>query len=269
MSVTRVTAVIHHCLEPANLILEGNMMAKMQRAQYLAHLILRWHQEFGVERVHQLPAEIAQRYLTKVAYFQAHQLSERENIREIAEEQIRGVFEHFYSEKLPSTLLDQSDQSIAHMSLGNIALLIRRLLTEDSEVSNEITQETPYIFTLPEGWQEPSLPLHPSLAKLPQKPGETVRQTLRAYFAPLATNVENVNVGGRELMVAMNEDLLAWKNSPLEEQVVTAYNPASFDFQLATGEESLVTHVLQGDITIVEVVLGYSSGNQQQREQER
>lgn len=55
-------------------------------------------------------------------------------------------------------------------------------------------------------------------------------------------------------MVAMNEDLRELRD--ISEEYIIAYNPASFNFQLATGEGTLVTRVIQGDITISEVLLG-------------
>ncbi len=235
----------------------------MQQAQYLAHLILRWHQEFGKKRIHQLPPDIAQRYLAKITYFQAHQPSASKTIREIADEQIKGVFEHFYNEKLPSLLLDQSSQNIANESLGNIAHLIRQWLREE-----ELSQKTSHIFSLPKGWQERIVWLYPSSINLLQKQGETKRQTLSTYFAPLA-DMKDVGVGGKELMVSMNEDLLDGRdNVSNEDAIVTAYGPASFDFQLATGEDSLVTHVLRGDISIIQVILGYDSSNIESYKQE-
>ena len=69
-------------------------------------------------------------------------------------------------------------------------------------------------------------------------------------------------------MVAMNEDLLEQGNRSRVEHFVPAYHPASFDFQLATGENSLVSHVLQGTITIVEVVLGSFPDKEALHEQE-
>lgn len=122
----------------------------------------------------------------------------------------------------------------------------------------EIREETIPEFTFPGRWQEMPLPLRPSTVKVPRKPGETIRQTLRAYFAPLA-HTEELGIGGRELMIAMNEDLLEQGNATTEESYVTIYNPANFNFQLATGENSLSTHVLQGDIRVVEVILGCDS----------
>lgn len=242
----------------------------MQQAQHLAHLILRWHQEFlrwhqefGKQHTYQLPPHIGQEYFAKVAYFQARQLSTREDIKEIADEQIEGVFEPFYNEKLPFLPLTQSSQSIAHESLGTIARLIRQLLREDAEASKGHTRETSHIFSLPEGWRERMVQLYPFSVNLPQKQGETTRQTLRAYFAPLA-DMEDKGVGGKELMVSMNEDLLKQRDSVSGEGVITAYSPASFNFQLTTGEESLVTHILRENVTIVEVTLGDSSNTENQ-----
>jgi hypothetical protein len=240
------------------------MEEKVQSAQRLAHLILQWHQSYGRERLHQLPPAVAQQYLARLDYFQARQISQQEIVQELVEEQIKGVFEHFYSEKIPSSLLDQSAQNIPHESLGDLALFIRQLLKEDAE---ERIQETPLMFTLSEGRQTQPTLLHPSFIQLPQKRGETARQTLRAYFQSLA-EMEDAGVGGRELMVAMNEDLLEQGNRSRVERFVPAYHPASFDFQLATGENSLVSHILQGTITIVEVVLGSFPDKEALQEQE-
>jgi len=56
-------------------------------------------------------------------------------------------------------------------------------------------------------------------------------------------------------MVAMNEDLS--ENHSLGKDYIAVYSPASFDFQLATGDDCLITHMINGFVT-VEVILGAS-----------
>jgi len=159
-----------------------------------------------------------------------------------------------------------------HQSLGEENQMLReenRVLQEENArlralvaelLSKESKQQTSRKFRLPEEWQERAIQLHPFSVNLLQKPQETIRQTLETYFAPLA-EMKHKGVGGQELMVAMNEDFIDEKENNSGQRVITAYSPASFNFQLATGENSLVTHILQETIGIVEVIIGDDSSD--------
>lgn len=229
-------------------------MEKLQRAKYLALLILRWHQKFGETRALELEPQIAHRYLMRLASIQILNLNEPEDMREIANEQIKGVFEHFYSERIPEILWNEPILQNIPENLGTAASLILHLLK-----NSEHSEEPAPIFTLPEGWQDTPLLLYPAAVQIPRKSGETVSRTLQSYFASLP-QMNDIGLGGCELMVAMNEDHGEREN--IATNHVTAYNPASFSFQLATGEDTLVTLVLQGKIRLGEIVLGASSSNQ-------
>src|SRR5260370_24193438 len=235
-------------------------MEKLQKAKYLALLILRWHQKFGEIRALELEPQIAHQYLMRLASIQILNLDEPEGMREIADEQIKGVFEHFYSERIPEVMWNELILQNIPENLGTAASLILDLLK-----NSEHSEETASIFTLPEGWQETPWLLYPAAVQIPRKSGETVSQTLQSYFASLLP-MDDIGMGGRELMVAMNEDHGEREN--ITTNHVTAYNPASFSFQLATGEDTMVTLVLQGKIRLGEVVLGASSSSEEELQQE-
>ncbi len=228
------------------------MKEKLRRAQYLARLILKWHQEFGKAKVQELGSDFAQIYLDKLESLQELDLDDRSNIRKIANEQREGIFEHFYTQHIPTVLWGESNQDNYFGNLGDVAKAILELLAV-----SELTDKAE-VFTLPEGWGKTPRLLHPITVKIPFQSNEMFSQTLRAFFAPLA-NTEEVGIGGCELMVAMNEDLLGGGNILTENGLVTVHTPACFDFQLATGEDNLITQVIQGSVSIEDVVIGCDS----------
>lgn len=232
------------------------MDERLRKAQCLARFILRWHREFGKSRMQEMAPESYQQYLSKLDFLHALDPTEPEHLRQIANEQIMGIFEYFYAERIPKTLWIELVQNAfvdlrMPEHLGAVGHLILQLL-QDYEYEPEAAITS---FQLPEGWRGSAVPLRPGYAKLPVKPGETPHQALRNYFANLS-EMEDLGIGGCELMVAMNEDLQEQRD--IAEDYVIAYNPASFNFQLATGEANLVTQVIRGEVIISEVLLGCS-----------
>lgn len=235
-------------------------MDRLHEAKYLALLILRWHQRFGMIRAFELGPQTSHLYLSKLTSLQALNLNEPESIREVANEQIRGVFEHFYSERIPEALQDELDLRNIPEDLGTVAGLILELLQ-----ILEHPRETTSLFTLPRGWEETPKILYPAAVQIPRKPRETSSQTLQRYFASLLPT-NDFGMGGRDLMVAMNEDHGEQANTATN--YITVYNPASFSFQLATGEDTLATLVLQGKIRLGEIVVGVSPNSKEGLQQE-
>lgn len=230
------------------------MDEKLRKAQCLARFILKWHRQFGKSRMQEVACESYPRYLGKLDFLHALDLTEPEHLRQIANEQISGIFEYVYAERIPETLWNEVVQSVfvdLHMPkhLGDVAHLILRLL-QDSKSEVAITP-----FQLPDGWRRCAVSLRPGSTRLPLKPGGTPRQTLRNYFANLS-EMEDLGIGGCELMVAMNEDCL--EEGDMMKDYTIAYNPASFNFQLATGEGNFVTQIIRGEILIGEVLLDCS-----------
>lgn len=172
-----------------------------------------------------------------------------------------GIFEYFYTEPIPQILWNELVQNVVDLrkpeNLGAVGLLILQLLKD-----YEREPEAVSTFLLPEGWHDKAIPLRPSHIKLPVGPNKTARETLRDYFVNLP-EMEDLCIGGRELMVAMNEDLRERRDIP--EDYIIAYNPASFNFQLATGEGNLVTQAVRGEIIISEVLLGCDSNYGEKR----
>lgn len=231
------------------------MESGLKKAKYLAQFILRWHQTFGKSKIQEKAPEFYHQYLEKLDSLCKLNLNELESLRQVANEQIMGVFECFYTEPISEMLWNELVQNVADLgkpkNLGAVGLLILQLLKDYEQEPEAVAT-----FALPEGWQDKAFPLQPGYTKLPVKPNKTVRETLRDYFGSLS-GMEDLCIGGRELMVAMNEDLL--EPSDISPQYIIAYNPASFNFQLATGEGNLVTLVIHGEIAISEVLLGCDS----------
>lgn len=220
-------------------------------ARFLAQLLLRWHEEVGKDHIQNLDSENAQRYLETLAYLLNLDLNKKENIHRIAYEQIQGAFEHFYSANLAHWLWKQPVRDSHAVNLGAIAGWILDLL----RASNEDTQA----FALPQKWFSIPQLLSPQAVEVHRLPDRTLSQMLKAYFAEL-TQTESLNIGGCELMIAMNEDAANKESSTVRGNFVTVYSPASFNFQFATGEGNLVTRVLEERITIEEITLGCNSG---------
>lgn len=229
------------------------MEEKLQRAKHLAKLILKWHLEFGKAKVQELDPNFAQIYLNKLGSLQGLGLNERDNIRKIADEQRKGIFEHFYTQHIPKMLWDEFNQGSYFETLGDVAGRILNLLA-----ASETLKENAEVFALPKGWEKTSQLLHPVSVTIPCKSGEMASQILRTFFASLAYR-EEMGIGGCELMIAMNEDLLDGGSTLIESGLISVYSPACFDFQLATGENNLITHVLEGSISIKDVVIGCDS----------
>lgn len=236
------------------------MDEKLQKAQCLARFILGWHEQNVKKRILQKKPEVPQKYKRRVEYLVSLQLDNPENLQAIAEEQIRGVFEQYYSEPVDGALWLMYVQNIfpnlaPPTNLGNVALHLRQLVN-DLKIKVQLVS----LGTLPEGWQSTAHPLEAISVKVEGASPLEAREMLRAVFEPF-TKFEDAGIGGRELMLAMNEDLLEKRNiwereRDFVEKSVTVYGPGAFDFQLATGDGNLSTEVIEGHIRLVEVILG-------------
>ncbi len=228
------------------------MDSRLREAERLARVILEWHQAFGRRKIQEVAPEFYNDYLKRLDSLCKLDLTKPENLRRVANEQVMGIFERFYAEPIPQTLWDEFIQSIVNLNkprnLGSVGHLILQLL-EDYEQEPEAVAA----FLLPDRWVDQPILLQPGYARLPVSPDKTPRAALRDYFSNLS-RFEDLGIGGRELMVAMNEDL--YEGRGILEGYITVYNPASFNFQLATGEGKLVTQAIHGEITISEVLLG-------------
>lgn len=162
-----------------------------------------------------------------------------------------AIFEYFYTEPIPQVLWNELVQNVLDPSkpknLGAVGLLILQLLKDYEHEADPVAT-----FLLLEGWHDKAIPLQPSHAKLPLRPNKTPRETLRSYFATLS-EFEDLSIGGRELMVAMNEDV---QSRDISENYIIAYNPGCFSFQLATGDGNMVTQAIHEEIKISDVLLG-------------
>jgi hypothetical protein len=107
-----------------------------------ALIILRWHQEYGVDRAWKDKQEWMTRYLDVVADFTKSDLHNLNSQRELARVQISGELERFYGASVPSDLwdrimgkLDLSEECPAR--LGDIARLIEKYQSVEGESSSE------------------------------------------------------------------------------------------------------------------------------------
>ena len=232
---------------------EDNMGQKRKKASYLAEVIYTWHDKFGRMQCARLQSEVKHSYLAVLESLSEADMNSAETIRKLAKLQMHEVFEHFYGEEIPDQLWYALAPSVLEMgkpeNLGEAAQLALKLLKYEEEVDNESVKT----FSLPPNWELAPTALQPASVRFPVLPKEERARKLRLLFEDLA-KLHNIGIGGCELMVSMNEDWQAKHGS--EEGHILAYSPACFGFQLATGNGNLVTQIIKGEVSIIEVTIG-------------
>jgi hypothetical protein len=226
-----------------------------QRVEFLSRFLIKWHLSVGKRLAAiRMEPQSFDNYLKKINLLVELDLSNPQNMRQIAIEQVSGAFEVFYAEPVPDQMWYQmcevygTDAEIPR-NLGNIGQQIINLL---KELQSE-KEEDKVVFRLPDGWLDKSITLDPTRVEVFLRPDETPRQALRRSFAEME-KIKSFNIGGRELLVSMNEDL----HHEGERDRIAVYNPASFGFQLVSkedGEDNIVVRAMKGQIHIIDVVL--------------
>ncbi len=229
------------------------MSRKLQKARELARLILVWHQQYGRERIREKPLDVQEEYTARLEAFVELDFTKRESISQLGHEQVRGVFEYFYSEQIPhglwQNMISLEMEMVKPKHLGDAGKLLLSMIENEDGDNDEGERTQP--FRLPNDWISSAMPIKPSAFKVLLKNNETPRSFLGEHFRSLS-QFEERGVGGRELMISMNEDL----QENHEQGHLSVYNPAAFNFQLATGEGNLVTQILKEEIVIEQIVIG-------------
>jgi len=234
------------------------MIHNIQKAELLTRFLVRWHLDIWRELAStRLDPQSIDHYLERVDFFHALDLSDPRNMQQIASEQIWGMFEVFYAEPVPEQMwyrmCQEHDIELPRPNhLGDVGHQILELIKEA-----EFKERRSQVFQLLEGWPDKPVLLNPERVEIPLRSGETPRQALRRYFVELG-RLESQNIGGRELLVSMNEDLLREIGYEGERDSIAVYNPASFEFQLVNAQEkdNIVIHAMKGQVCITKVVLG-------------
>jgi len=235
------------------------MPNNLTRAIELSKFVLKWHEHYGV---HLITTEPRERYLLTLNQLQRLDPNSHQTARKIASEQCSGVFECFYGIEIPEwffhielgaldiypELYSSTSPHQPSRMLGEIGRLIDELL---STPEDDTHQSVP-LFNLPINWQREFIYLEPAKILLTKTLEGKKREVLRNFFADLA-NLEKLGLGGKELMVSMNEDI-----KEQNEDSLFVYSPASFDFQFSIGEGTIVGLLVDQQITIDDVTLGCS-----------
>jgi hypothetical protein len=242
-------------------------MPDISKARVLASLLLAWHEEHGLRECSRLGEEMRHHYQRALGDLSARDLSQESAIRDIANAQTSGAFEWSYPIEPPLVMWRQTVGSRypelpVPANLGQIGNSILELLsardTDRSTVRTEGPHSLPapvdaHAYALPREWKRGQVTLTPHYARLPLPDTSQLARVLRDYFAWFS-NLDRFGIGGREFLVAMNQDV---RRPPTSEPgYVMVFDPASLGFQLSTGDRTLVNAVLEGSVTVEEVVLG-------------
>jgi hypothetical protein len=233
-----------------------DMNYNRRKVEFLTRFLIKWHLSIGKQlAAMRLEPQSLNIYLEKINILRELDLINVRNMHQIAIEQVSGAFELFYAESIPDQMWYQmcgeyNIEAEIPPNLGNIGHQILNLL---KELQFE-KEEDKVVFRLPEGWPDRTITLGPARDEVLLKPNETPRQALRRSFVEME-KLNSFNIGGRELLVSMNEDL------PHERELdhIAVYNPASFGFQLISkedGKDNIVVEAVKGQIRIIDVVLG-------------
>ena len=125
------------------------------------------------------------------------------------------------------------------------------------------------VFAFPKGWTDEPIKLKPTSITIPTNNDSDLDPIYQAYSKTFE-DIKQYNLGGLDLMIAAHNTV---KNSQheqrphsnalrhkedayMENHTITVHNPASFNYQLATGTNTLITNVLHRKIRIKKVVVG-------------
>lgn len=230
-------------------------------AYHLAVVLRNWHHTVGRnlarEKLEGFEAGYYAGALSDLAWLDPH---DQRQIRRLAYEQLDGAFTPFSAQGVPPRLWEpvarQFDISTPE-TLGDLARQILSLLEPGAP-----DPAAGPAFALPDGWPHEAVTIEPRAESVKVGPDETPRAALEAYFGRLDQYLER-GLGGRELMVCMNEDEVRWRGEGGErgaryERQITVLNPACFGFQLVNkedGEDHIVLRCLAGEVEILGVTL--------------
>ena len=232
----------------------------------LSHAIIHWHATTGLERARErdLPPPLFQRYVARVKEYHAGSWENEQLAGAIAHEQIDGVFAPFGEELIPQSFWWEMDtpKDIMSDAPPNLHAAAMRILLLLERVNEEPERSAEPLFELPEGWHQRPVPIKPRVKRVRAECWEDAVLKLREELRPVLGALRQHGVGGIELLVAANETARHSRSRPCADDAARCefdvYNPACFNFQLATGKKTLVSRLLRGDVHIGQVVVGVS-----------
>lgn len=235
----------------------------------LVKAILDWHRLVGIELSPEvLEKHTYRKYLHLVedltSRFSRHQLAPEE----IAHMQLGAPLSLFANKTIPHDIIRKNEltsllESFDSLRLSQIAEFI--LHYPDNLEKKEDMEP---VFSLPKGWETHPVRLRPFSKCVPIR-NTSPSGVVYDQYSQVFKKMESHGLGGLDLMVAAHNT--AWSEGGLlhraerqtdrtEETTVVVYSPASFNFQLSTGGNTLVTNILNRRISITELVVGVSGG---------
>jgi hypothetical protein len=230
-----------------------------------ARLILEWHARFGIEKAHvKLPKERFLEYNRALeGFLHRREIFDPALVHDIAKCQSSGIFESFFCEPVPVSMLEARELPISRfhgeaITLGQIARMI--LASEDE--ARKFNEDTKVVFELPSGWGHNPTPLKPSSKVVAH--GKIADAVRREFAEPLSA-LKAHGFGGVGLMVSLHESASKHHHESAAKRMAdqtctTIYNPASFGLQLASGDGTLVSAITSGRVRVGHVMVGVKAG---------
>lgn len=233
-----------------------------------AKIILHWHRNIGVE--------IASQMLKKESYHEykklVHKLYEAFLCDEVKPEkiamiQLEDIFNNFSHEKIPFHLIEKFRLNSLIKNKNVVVLKDLADYILDHKEGDDDQPETPFVF--PDGWIDEPIMLKPTSITVQVKKNSDIDPVYQAYSKSFK-DLKKFNLGGIDLMVAAHNSVKKYQHKHrrnfdenfhkesmrMEQNSAVIYNPASFNYQFATGAKTLVTSVLKRKIKIKKVVVG-------------
>ena len=140
--------------------------------------------------------------------------------------------------------------------------LFIRLLNKLALKKDDSSEESA-IFSFPKGWIDEPVKIKP-FSKTVNKDRDSDIDPIYKEYAVIFKEISKYNLGGSDLMAAAHNSLkrerhkvdILHEPNALKQESITIHNPASFNFQFATGSNTLITNVLKGKIRINKVIVG-------------
>lgn len=231
-----------------------------------ASLIVWWHRHFGIEMaMERLSREDYVAYRDDLEHLGA--LAADWPPEKIARKQLAGTWECFCTEDIPASMVRESGLHDFFAEVPSVTLLQLAEFVLHTPDSEDICREDDVSpFSFPHGWEK--RPVHIEPAKKPLAHDERGRDhAVAAAYEGAFREICRYGMGGTSLMVAMHRTADCFARHSGQETQGFLFTPASFGFQLATGEDTLASRVLAEEVSVGAVVVGVTpdwaiSGNE-------
>ncbi len=232
-----------------------------------AKVILYWHQNIGIEIATEnyFKQDIYYKYRELINDLHEAFLCNEIKPEKIARIQLNDLLNRFSHEKIPKGMIKEFRLETIFKNKEIIRLedLAKYILEYETEYD-----QTESVFDFPQGWIDEPSELKPKSVTIQTSGNSNFDPVYHAYYK-IFKGIKQYNLGGLDLMVAAHNTAKIYQNEPVQhsdepscnentnvEESTTINNPANFNFQFATGTNTLITNVLKGKIRITRVVVG-------------